>query len=182
MYPTRPAPSTPKNASLPPNHPFATYYIPPYHTNSSSTTLSTSAPSSPSSLRRKRSPTASLAAPLSPRPNVSPIGTRPYTTPYPSSLTHKPSSSLLPTDLAMFDHKSKQTLLGDIETIIGRRLTFPFIEKFTKKSKSTGEKRASRTLKKERDHSWEEQYAWEGVQLLDEKKVSRSGVKEGNWI
>jgi hypothetical protein len=91
----------------------------------------------------------------------------------------------LPTDLALFDHRSKQTLIGDLEVIPGKRLTFPFIEKLKgkkEKRKESQAKRVSRTLKKERDHKWEDDFAWEGVRLLDEEKSSRRAASEGNWI
>lgn len=187
-YAPRPTPSAQRHGDLPAGHPFALQYTP-HHANDSTSSFSTtqatpsSYPSSPSSYRRQTSPTSSLASPLCPRPATSPLGSRAYTTPYPSSLTHKPSSSPLPTDLALFDARPRQNLLGDLETIFGKKLTFPLVEKMIrKKDKAVKEKRAARTLKKQPSHSWEEKFAWEGVRLLEEEKVSRRDAREGNWI
>ncbi|KAK1924686.1 hypothetical protein DB88DRAFT_486409 [Papiliotrema laurentii] len=178
MYPSRPAPLPPSNAKCP-ERPFPVFYAP-RHANVSYASLpsvsSSSCPSSPSSSRRAPTPASYLAAPLSPRPTMH--------TSYPNSLTANKSPIPLPADLSLFDHQPRQNLLGDLEIILGRRLTFPFIEKFNKEKKENkrekNPQRAARTLKKPRDHSWEEDFAYEAVGLLTPQKGR--GVREGNWI
>lgn len=175
MYPTRSAPRPPREtASLPPNHPFATSLKPfGYHANSSTSSLHSSsyhrAGTYPSS--RSRAPTshaASLARPPPPsripppcraiddfgcfsQPHGAyPRSTKPTTESIPRTYT------TLPVELSLFDPRPRQTLLQDVEFILGKKLRFPFMEKCTssdKKAKSKGEK----------------------------GKKGR-GVREGNWI
>lgn len=255
--PTRNAPTPPSDSTpyLSPSHPFASYYIPPpaytASANSSTTTLDSvvTPQCSPSRLRRppvsplssssksdfarSKSPTGSLASPLSPRPKLasrqhhsSPIyhSKSQYTLKHePRTGRHTPPSPLpLPTELAFLDHKPKQTLLSDLEVILGKRLTFPFLTKITSRGSTKSAKEPKETvmdrtdvksarrasessevskasqqsqrdteskfrnkLRKERDHSWEEEFAWRGVQLYEEESLSGKkgrGVREGNWI
>ncbi|WVW83273.1 hypothetical protein I302_105292 [Kwoniella bestiolae CBS 10118] len=238
MYPTRKAPSPPSfghgEESLPPNHPFATYYIPPppsysqrvlHHSESEQSLRSSrysSSPSSPNSgstrsYKTQRSPTSSLAQPLSPsssgrHPVLGHFAPQPlnrtiskptnygYGAPHPAYSRSSPPSpspsygnSGVPTELTLFDSKPKQTLLGDVEYIIGRKLHFPFLTSLTtkkdKKDKAEKEKRKMRRLTKEQytQEGWEWEGSLQNYDLLPrdvvvfEKRRGR-GVREGNYI
>ena len=129
MYPSRPAPSPPKGASLPPHHPFSTYYIPPRHAGRSfSSFTASSAPSSPSS------PTSAGSAAGS---RESQSSTLTFTAAASRIRTDSRAATArtptyLPTELALFDPRPRQTLLDDLEFIAGKRLKFPFINKLIK--------------------------------------------------
>jgi hypothetical protein len=201
MYqPTQAAPSPPTNSTLPKDHPFATYYIPPsaYYQNQttqghirpsssiSSITTTSSYPSSPTSIKNKhRSPTESLAAPLSPRPKQ--VNHRPEVHSYPSSISREretsPAYSTVPAELQLFDQRSRGNLLGDLEIIVGKKLKFPVLRRFVSgkgvdRETTTVREKESRKLKKER---WEEGYEWDQVIVIEKQDKGRS-IREGNWI
>ncbi|WVQ77962.1 hypothetical protein IAT38_000043 [Cryptococcus sp. DSM 104549] len=199
--------------------------------SSSSTSVASSAPSfysgpsayspcSPSPSRRTvQSPTASLAKPLSPGRISHPLGhTFPRhagsmpSSPHHSHNTHPhsarsapptPTYASLPAELALFDPRPRQTLLQDVEYILGKKLHFPFLaryssrtrtssggsasssstrggEKAGKKSKKEKEKKRGRRLTKEK--AYDEDWAlWEGMDQLvpDEVVIVRS--ERGQW-
>ncbi|KAK6902775.1 hypothetical protein I203_108034 [Kwoniella mangroviensis CBS 8507] len=239
MYPSRKAPSPPTSsfgeAALPLNHPFATYYIPPppsypynhhrvlHHSSSEQSLDSSRYSQSIRSYKNQRSPTSSLAQPLSPKSSSrsSPVlghfapqplnrtiskprpqqsmeyGSAPhpaYSRSTPPSPTQSRYSAGIPTELTMFDTKPKQTLLGDVEYILGKKIHFPFLHNLTssksKKGKDEEEKKKrKRRLTKDRyaQEGWEWQGTLESYDLLPEDVVvvenrRGRGVREGNYI
>lgn len=213
MYPTRSAPRPPReSASLPPNHPFATDFKPfDYHANSS--TLSLQSPSyhagtySSSRSSPATKPTASLAKPFSPsrtstpRRAVDDFGCFSQSHSAYSKFTKStfesvpPAYTTLPVELSLFDSRPRQTLLQDVEFILGKKLRFPFIDKYTSsdkkekklKIKSEKENKKGRRLTKEREYD-EDWSLWEGMDLVADKVVVISSEKEKryreerNWI
>ncbi|ODN73544.1 hypothetical protein L202_08043 [Cryptococcus amylolentus CBS 6039] len=232
MYPTRSAPTPPRadrgelREALPAGHPFANPfpYDTPNHYSCSTSSLSSSAytrsassPVSTPSRRAPQSPTARLAQPLSPARSASPpsVSTtsgrrrvdefgrgRSMTNPAPPPA---PVYATLPTELSLFEARPRQTLLQDVENILGKRMHFPFLARYSSSSctssssssakkekkakKEAGkEKRTRRRLTKERpyDDNWA---IWAGMdQFMDsqvvvaEEQKSRRGVRGGNWI
>lgn len=213
MYPTRSAPRPPRETvSLPPNHPFTTNFkLFDCHANSSTSSLQTpsynagtysSSRSSPPT-----NPTASLAKPLSPsrtstpRRAVDDFGcfSQPhgaYSKSTKSSLESiSPAYTTLPVELSLFDPRPRQTLLQDVEFILGKKFHFPFMDKYTSsdkkvkklKSKSEKENKKSRRLTKEREYD-EDWSLWEGMDLVADKVIVISSDKEKryreerNWI
>ncbi|WVQ71395.1 hypothetical protein IAR50_000929 [Cryptococcus sp. DSM 104548] len=221
--PTPPRPSLrERRETLPANHPFASPFNPfEYHTtyNYSTSSLSSSAytptpttHSSPSSSRRApQSPTASLAQPLSPARSTYPASattsgrrrvdefcrgrslTESAPAPAPS-----PVYATLPTELSLFDARPRQTLLRDVEYILGKKMHFPFLARYTssssspkqeKKAKREGEKekKTRRRLTKERSYG-EDWAVWAGMDSFMDSQVAvvkdkkKRGVREGNWI
>ncbi len=195
MYPSGPAPSPP--SKIPAGHPFATYYIPSTGTTSPSISSKTVPPSPSTSSTSSRQTTSTASA-----SRDSDIGRRVlYPTTEPAC---RPAYSTLPTDLSLLDHQPRQTLLVDLEYIIGKKLHFPLLTRKASassqlKSKdkannkeatakeirgSGGSTTSSRRLRKQREHSWEEDFAWDGVRLVDDKNGERKGrgVREGNWV
>jgi len=120
--PSRPAPSPPSYTKSQQSQfgPF-TPYAPHHHQGYSSTSLDSAStlytdPSSPSTLSRQaaRSPLNTLlSSPTRPR-HAHPIRSisNPSVISYPSNTNQ--SAPYLPAELALFDHKPKQTLLADI--------------------------------------------------------------------
>jgi len=96
---------------------------------------------------------------------------------------HQKGPFTLPSDLAIFDPRPRATLLDDLEFISGKKLTFPFIAKFVKgKGEEKSQKTEQRsTLKKPQSPQWEQDFAWEGVRLLEEKTGGKD-VTRGKWI
>lgn len=215
MYPTRSAPRPPREtASLPPNHPFATNFKPfDYHASSSASSLQSSSyhharANSSSRSRTPTSHTASLAKPLSPSRISTPCRAvddfgcfyQPrdaYSRSTKSSAESiPPAYTSLPVELSLFDPRPRQTLLQDVEFILGKKLRFPFMDKYTssdkeKKVKSKGEKDKKKCRKLTKEKKYDEDWSlWEGMDLAaDEVVVIRSekgktykGVREGNWI
>ncbi|ODO12106.1 hypothetical protein I350_00892 [Cryptococcus amylolentus CBS 6273] len=231
MYPTRSAPTPPqadrgdRRETLPANHPFANPfpYHTPYHYNCSTSSLSSSAytpsastPVSTPSRRAPQSPTASLAQPLSPARSTYPpfISTtserrrmdefgrgRSMTNPAPPPA---PVYATLPTELSFFDARPRQTLLQDVECILGKKMHFPFLARYSSSSSSSSsaknEKKAKKEAEKEKktrrrltkERAYDEDWAmWAGmdgfmdsqavVRVVEEKK-SKRGVREGDWI
>ncbi|WWC85337.1 uncharacterized protein L201_000200 [Kwoniella dendrophila CBS 6074] len=267
MYPSRQAPLPPSPSpfklddqlSLSPDHPFATYYIPPppvhngeyqnrqlkhYTSESSFNSNSIRTPSSSRyyesiSSSSTRSPTSSLSQPLSPRSTSSPrnysgslghFATQQLNNSRPiyqepgsrfdydnnryaqnpaysrSTCTSRSSSSILndniPIELTLFNSKPKQNLLGDIEYIIGKKLSFPFLESLVTSRKDKKEKEQIKRLTKERYNN-NENWDWECLNDLlpydsiiissNEKQQQQQqqqrkpqkkgrGVREGNFI
>ncbi|WWD15772.1 hypothetical protein CI109_100195 [Kwoniella shandongensis] len=217
MYPSRPAPSPPRTHTLPPNHPFSTHVASNQYTsfNASMDSFQTtrtapSPPSTPSSYRRARSPTANLAKPLSPTRVAHNLGHHSiYQSPKsyrsdraePTSPTPTPLIPL-PIELTLFDPRPRQTLLRDVEYILGKKLHFPFIrrvasntddDKKTKKTKDHKEKRGRR-LRKEKEYDLDDWASWDVLDemivrddvILSEQGSAKGrqykGVKGGNWI
>lgn len=212
MYPTRTAPRPRETVSLPPNHPFATNFKPfDCHANSSTSSLQTPGchagiyPSSRSSPTTK--PTGSVAKPLSPsrtstpRRAVDDFGCffQPHGAYSKSTKSTfesiSPAYTALPVELSLFDPRPRQTLLQDVEFILGKKLRFPFMDKYTpsdkkeKKLKSMSEKenKKGRRLTEEREYD-EDWSLWEGMDLVAGKVVVISSDKEKryreerNWI
>jgi hypothetical protein len=203
--PTRPAPLPPSYSAL--STPFSSYiphqHIQPrpysYSTTSldSASTLSPEQHSTPTTRHVARSP---LNTPLTisrpaqqgvhgrsiSYPTISPSssGSRSHGSRSPSS---SPAYSRLPTELSLFDHRPRQTLLADIECIIGKKLHFPILSPSKRKEKKAKvEAKKGEKLKKERRIS-EDDLFWNGMGekreevVVIEKKKGR-GVREGNWI
>jgi hypothetical protein len=192
--PSRPAPPPPSYTSSQrsQNGPF-TPYAPYHHQGYSSTSLDSAStlytdPSTPSTFSRQaaRSPLNTLlSSPTRPRQahSIRSIS-------YPSAISNpsaiNQSPRYLPAELALFDHKPRQTLLADIELIIGKKLHFPMLspKRKEKKEKAQVAARESGKLRKESIIS-EEDIFWSGVRREDvvviEKKKGR-GVREGNWV
>lgn len=97
----------------------------------------------------------------------------------------------------MFDSRPRQTLLGDLEYIIGKKLHFPLLSRLNNKSKESTDKKDSvdendragreseRKVREVRGVGWDEGIAWDGVRTVNEKPGSGRkgrGVREGNWI
>lgn len=213
MYPTRSAPRPPRETvSLPPNNPFATNFKPfGCHANSSTSSLQTPSyhAGTYSSLRSSPStnPTASLAKPHSPSRSFTPR--RPvddfgcfsqphgaYSKSTKSSFESiSPAYTTLPVELSLFDPRPRQTFWQDIEFILGKRLHFTFMDKYTSsdkkqkklKSKSEKENKNGRRLTMEREYD-EDWSLWEGMDLVAGKVVVISSGKEKryreerNWI
>lgn len=213
MYPTRSAPRPPRETtSLPPNHPFATNFKPfDCHANGSTSSLQSpryhagtysSSRSSPPT-----NPTGSVAKPLSPprsstpRRAVDDFGcfSQPHST-YSKSTKSTfesipPAYTTLPVELSLFDPRPRQTLLQDVEFILGKKLHFPFMDKYTSsdkkekklKSKSEKENKKGRRLTKEKEYD-EDWSLWEGMDLVADEVVVISSEKEKryraerNWI
>ncbi|KAK8869954.1 hypothetical protein IAR55_000523 [Kwoniella newhampshirensis] len=182
----------------------------------------TSSPFTPASSHRQRgrpSPTVNLAKPLTPsrrgldgqtilnlghpqeinfsrydpdRAPSSPITTSPTS---PTSFLFSP----LPTELSIFDPRPRQTLLKDIEVIVGKKLHFPFMERIANKRGSKKETTTTIIMKKENrwrgsrrmtnrkgyDEDWDiftpDDAAMIQKGSKDEKRKYR-GVREGNWV
>ncbi|WRT66976.1 uncharacterized protein IL334_003941 [Kwoniella shivajii] len=170
MYPTRKAPNPPASYSmeidnkLPPNHPFATYYIPPSHHQTLRSSKTDRTISRPMRYDQRQSTHPSYSRSSSTSPST-PNRINPY--------------APLPTELSLFDPKSRQTLLSDVEYILGKKLHFPFINSFTKDRKKK-EKKMSKLIKgKEEKEGW----VWlpENNVVIIDKQRGR-GVREGNYI
>ena len=192
--PSRPAPSPPSYTTSQPSQigPF-TPYAPHLYQGYSSTSLDSAStlypdPSSPSTLSRQagRSPLNTLlSSPTRPR-HAQPIRSisNPSVISYPSNTNQSPR--YLPAELALFDHKPRQTLLADIELIIGKKLHFPMLSPKRKEKKEQAhiEAREVGKLRKEKRISDDDVF-WSGVRREDviviEKKKGR-GVREGNWV
>ncbi|TYJ52552.1 hypothetical protein B9479_006841 [Cryptococcus floricola] len=229
MYPTRSAPTPDRRETLPANHPFATPFNPfsyhtPYHYNCSASSLSSSAytpsastPVSTPSRRAPQSPTASLAQPLSPARSTYPLSIsttsgrrrvdefgrgRSMTNPTPAPA---PVYATLPTELSLFNARPRQTLLQDVEYILGKKMHFPFLARYSSSSSSSSsssaakkEKKAKKEAEKEKktrrrltkERGYDEDWAmWAGMDgfmdsqvVVVEEKKSKRGVREGNWI
>lgn len=189
--PTRPAPSPPTYSSLS-TSPFTTYvphhHIHPrvHHSHSYSSLDSTTTLNSPTSSNSTSSRSGTqhtythadrspLDTPLtrSPhRPNTQ-NHYRPISYPSPSSSSSR-TYPRLPAELSLFDHRPRQSLLADLECILGKKLHFPTLSP------------SKRKLKKEKRIS-EDDVFWSGMEVkreevvVIEKKKGR-GVREGNWI
>ncbi len=150
----------------------------------------------------------SLAAPLSPRSSLvhrNPIDESPIHLGHYNSTTatieHSPIYSQPLRDLSILDSRPRQTLLHDLEFIFNKKLRFPLLERFTTsasdaqvekggsrdgKIKKLKEKKSMRKLSKSNSKetvSWEDDFEWDGVQLLGQGDGKRyRGVREGNWI
>ncbi|WVF72336.1 hypothetical protein IAT40_007149 [Kwoniella sp. CBS 6097] len=260
--PSRRAPSPPFSpannfydvpASLPPNHPFATYYIPPRNTFSSKAQTKTKVAATPysysaystsdRSLASPRSPTSSFAQPLTPprknavrisgsstacsvtsssssfgaaypddhdhshryptypnlghhnvassygQTNKGHFATQPLeqtrpphgissssAVPHPSYSRYSPPASptvydTLPTELTLFDHRPKQSLLADVEYIIGKKMSFPFLNAFTRPCGSGSGSGSSGLKKEKKDKKIKE----------EKKKLMKKQVVEEGW-
>lgn len=188
FLPTRAAPSPP--TGLPSSHPFATYYVPPNTPIPSiSTVLSgsggSSVPPSPSTSSRSTESTQSRSTDS--RDSRSPPAQTQSLRYPPRDSICQPNYTTLPSELAIFDHRPRQNLLSDIEYITGKKLHFRLLSRLSsklagKKSESSNreEKRSSggsirsgSELRKEREHSWEEDFAWDGVALVDDRSEKR---------
>ncbi|KAK4689948.1 hypothetical protein P7C73_g155, partial [Tremellales sp. Uapishka_1] len=161
---SRPFHASESNTSLPLGHPIHNPTYTSYPTYSSASSKSYSSP--PSSFTK--SPTASLAAPLSPRPKARSYSQPP---PPPVDCLSPEKHYSLPT-LAILDNKPKQTLLIDLEFIIGKKLHFPFLAKRTSEKKKV---RKSKIIK-------EEDLGWDGIILVEKSSRRGRGVREGNWV
>ncbi|ODN78975.1 hypothetical protein L202_04488 [Cryptococcus amylolentus CBS 6039] len=181
MYPTRSAPTPPRadrgdrREALPADHPFTDPF--PYHTpyqhNCSTSSLSSSAytPSASTpvssrspSRRAPQSPTARLAQPLSPARSASPPSistTNPVPPPAPVYTT-------LPTELSLFDARPRQTLLQDVEYILGKKMHFPFLARYSSSSSSS-----SSVAKKEKKAAKKEKKAAKKEKGAEKEKKSR---------
>ena len=192
--PSRPAPPPPSYTSSQrsQNGPFSPY-APHHHQGFSSTSLDSAAtlctdPSTPSTLSRHSawSPLNTLlSSPTRPR-HAHPIRSISFPSAISPSSAINQSPRYLPAELALFDHKPRQTLLADIELIIGKKLHFPMLspKKKEKKEKAQVEAREGGKLRKKRRISDDDMF-WSGVRREDviviEKKKGR-GVREGNWV
>ncbi|OCF35365.1 hypothetical protein I316_02915 [Kwoniella heveanensis BCC8398] len=79
----------------------------------------------------------------------------PWTAPHPSLSRYSPpaspaASAYLPTELTLFDHRPKQNLLADVEYIIGKKVSFPFLNAFTKQPKSNSNSAEKTKAKKDK--------------------------------
>ncbi|ORX39696.1 hypothetical protein BD324DRAFT_614650 [Kockovaella imperatae] len=205
FVPSRPAPSPPyavKTPNLPPNHPFATHYVPthrssvevsPRHRSLPATFSSSSSDSSSwGSFRSNtstpiesaaRSSTSRLAQPLSPHSRFY-HSERPINEPAPQA----PSSPFtLPAELSLFDPKPRENLVSDLETIFGTNLRPRFFARSIKvKSKATQSNepkdktigRPRRILKKARERSWEDDFVWGELKSEEDEK----SVYRGSWV
>ena len=193
MIPHRSTPSPP--AKLPPNHPFASYYIPPPTPGSPATIVSTTSystvptsPSTSSHSARSYSPMASSATPHIPS---TPLGL-PH---HGSSTSGRPAYTNLPAELGLFDNRPRQTLLSDIELIVGKKFHFPLFSRRAFRERDTeGEKNQKRVrsrddgsngrVKNLGEHNSVEDSARDGVKSANEGRSGNKGrgVKEGSWI
>lgn len=192
--PSRPAPAPP---TTPPAY---TPETPSYRTRTQSTTSIDSEStlytpeSRPVRISRHTSPPSPLNTRLTPPRAVS----------YPPLPTRAEYFASPPADLSLFDHRQRQTLLGDIEFIIGKKLHFPMLSRKDKAAASTAAntsaagsvkgKKADQggKLRKERRISDDDLF-WSGVRVEREEVVvvqaapgdgrrKGRGVREGNWI
>jgi hypothetical protein len=194
--PSRSAPPPPTYATSQRSHsngPFIPYALHYHQGHSHSTTSLDSASTLFSSERTPSTPSASSHAARSPLNTPLSSPTRPKniqgrSISYPSAIPSSPSPkspkySHLPAELSLFDHRPRQTLLADIEFIIGKKLHFPMLSS-KKKEKKEKAQQAGAKLKKEKRISDDDVF-WSGVRREDvvviEKKKGR-GVREGNWI
>ena len=205
FIPSRKAPSPPN--TLPAGHPFASHYVPatqdqPWTTLSSNTNSDSkpkaNVPSSPATSSGSTISAYSGTCSDSSTPFVN-LG---YRQPRLPEINHRrssgviqpPSYTFLPTELGLLDNRPRQTLLSDIEYILGKKLHFPILSRDrTRSSQATqhenspkGKQRIGKfRLRKEKEQGWEDDFILQGVKLLDERsrQVKKGrGVREGNWI
>jgi len=194
--PSRPAPPPPTYATSQRSHSNGAFmpYAPHHHQGHAySTTSLDSASTLFSNERTPSTPSASSHAARSPLNTPLSSPTRPQniqgrSISYPSAIPSSPSPrsptySHLPAELSLFDHRPRQTLLADIEFIIGKKLHFPMLSP-KKKEKKEKVQQAGGKLRKEKRISDDDVF-WSGVRREDvvviEKKKGR-GVREGNWV
>lgn len=188
--PSRPAPSPPSNPpAYSPLHSRARSY-----TSLDSESTCYTPETTPTRFSRHTSPASPLNTRLTP----------PRAASYPPPPPRAECYVAPPADLSLFDHRQRQTLLGDIEFIIGKKLRFPMLTRKDKSantpsthtsSNSDGGKKLDQRakLRKERPISDDEIF-WSGLRVEREEVVvveaathgearrKGRGVREGNWV
>ncbi|WVQ98595.1 hypothetical protein IAU59_005725 [Kwoniella sp. CBS 9459] len=89
-----------------------------------------------------------------------------YSPPAPAS----PGYGNLPTELTLFDHRPKHNLLANVEYIIGKKMSFPFLNAFTRP-------RADSELKLKK----QEKESKRTEKMTRPKKLSKERVAEEGW-
>ncbi|WVR05043.1 hypothetical protein IAU60_002055 [Kwoniella sp. DSM 27419] len=101
------------------------------------------------------------------------------------------TTATLPAEMTLFDSRPKQTLLADMEYILGHKITFPFIESLRQsiKRRTVDQGHKGKKLVKERrvEDGWE---VWQGVEVVVVEKQGEApvplnkgrGVRECNWV
>ena len=85
----------------------------------------------------------------------------------------RPAYSALPDGLGFLDRRPRDNLLGDIEFVLGRKLTFPFLDKLQKRKKrEVVREHVEEVVQEPKEITFDQWMA------LGQRRVRR----EGNWI